>query len=43
VRDLNNLVQAFPSLLVAHGFHFDPAEFFEVETATERNAPEVKL
>jgi len=43
VRDLNNLVQTFPSLLVARGFQFAPAEFFEVETATERNAPEVKL
>ena len=43
VRDLNNLVQTFPSLLVARGFNFSPAEFFEIETATERNAPEVKL
>ncbi len=42
-RDLNNLVQTFPSLLVARGFKFHPAEFFEIETATERNAPEVKL
>jgi len=42
-RDLNNLVQTFPSLLVARGFKFVPAEFFEIETATERNAPEVKL
>jgi LemA protein len=43
VRDLNNLVQTFPSLLVARGFNFSAAEFFEIETATERNAPEVKL
>jgi LemA protein len=43
VRDLNNMVQSFPSLLVARGFHFVPAEFFEIETATERNAPEVKI
>ena len=43
VRDLNNLVQTFPSLLVARGFNFLPAEFFEIETATERNTPEVKL
>ena len=43
VRDLNNLVQTFPSLFVARGFKFAPAEFFEVETATERSAPEVKL
>jgi LemA protein len=43
VRDLNNLVQTFPSLLVARGFNFSPAEFFEIETATERTAPAVKL
>lgn len=43
VRDLNNLIQSFPSLLVARGFKFEPAEFFEIEIATERNAPEVKL
>lgn len=43
VRDLNNLVQSFPSLLVARGFGFPAAEFFEVETVTERQAPEVKL
>ena len=43
VRDLNNLVQTFPSLLVARTFKFTPAEFFEIETTTERTAPEVKL
>lgn len=42
-RDLNNLVQTFPGLLVARTFHFAPAGFFELETATERSAPEVKL
>jgi len=43
VRDLNNLIQTFPSLLVARGFKFAPAEFFELETTAERNAPEVKI
>ena len=43
VRDLNNLVQSFPSLMVANLFHFGSAEFFEVESATERQTPEVKL
>jgi LemA protein len=43
VRDYNNLVQSFPSLIVARVFGFSPAEFFEIETATERSAPEVKL
>jgi len=42
-RDLNNLVQTFPGLLVARSFYFAPADFFELETATERSAPEVKL
>ena len=43
VRDFNNLAQTFPSLLVARGFHFAPAAFFEIETATERALPEVQL
>jgi LemA protein len=43
VRDLNNLAQSFPSSLIAGLFHFQSAEFFEVESATERLAPEVKL
>lgn len=43
VRDLNNLVQAFPSLLVARGLKFETAEYFELETVTERATPEVKL
>ena len=43
VRDFNNLVQTFPGLLVAPRLHFTPAEYFEIETATERSVPEVKL
>ncbi len=43
VRDLNNLVQSFPSMIVAGLCRFQPAEFFEVESATERQAPGVKL
>ena len=43
VRDLNNLVQTFPSLLVARGFSFGEEEFFELETTVERNAPAVQL
>jgi LemA protein len=43
VRDLNNLVQTFPSLLVARGFGFREEEFFEIETTNERNAPAVQL
>lgn len=43
VRDLNNLVQTFPSLLVARGFRFGEEEFFEIETTVERNVPAVQL
>jgi LemA protein len=43
VRDLNNLVQTFPSLLVARGFRFGGEEFFEIETTNERSAPAVRL
>ena len=43
VRDYNNLIQTFPSLVIARLFHFQPAEFFEIETVTQRRAPEVKL
>ncbi len=39
VRDFNNLVQSFPGLVVARLAGFAAAEFFEIETATERNAP----
>ena len=37
------LVESFPSLIVARLCGFRGAPFFEVETATERVAPEVKI
>jgi len=40
-RDLNNLIESFPSLLVARVFGFAVAEFFTVESAVERAAPAV--
>jgi len=43
VRDLNIAIQSFPSNVVAGLFRFKRAEFFELETALERPAPEVKL
>jgi LemA protein len=43
VRDYNIMVQSFPGLIVAQLFGFPLEEFFEIETATERQAPEVKL
>ncbi|MCP4376560.1 MAG: LemA family protein [bacterium] len=42
-RNFNIRVQSFPSILVAVIFRFKPEEFFEIETATDRTNPEVKL
>jgi len=43
VRNFNNRVESFPSMIVAKTFGFQSAEFFEIELATERQGPEVKL
>lgn len=43
VRDNNNLVESFPSNLMATTFGFKAAEFFEIELASQRSAPEVSL
>ena len=43
VRNLNNLVESFPSLLVANMGGFKSAEFFEIESATERETPKVQF
>ena len=43
VRDNNNLVESFPSNVVANIFKFSPAEFFEIELASQRSAPDVDL
>ncbi len=43
VRDNNNQVEGFPSLLIARLFAFKLAEFFEIELASQRQAPEVQL
>ena len=41
VRDYNNRCQMFPTNLMAGMFKFEPEEFFEIETALERQAPSV--
>ena len=41
VKDLNTLIQQFPSVLVARSFGFEAADPFEVETVSEREAPAV--
>ena len=43
VRENNNLVESFPPMLVARLFRFLPAAFFEIELASQRQAPAVKL
>lgn len=43
VRDNNNQVERFPSLLIARLFGFKLAEFFEIELVSQRQAPEVQM
>jgi LemA protein len=43
VRDMNILVESFPSNLVAAFFKFRTLPFFQIELATVRDAPEVNL
>lgn len=43
VRDNNNLVEGFPSMVIAKAFGFTGATFFEIELASQRAAPEIKL
>lgn len=43
VRDNNNLVEGFPSMIIARLFSFGSAEFFEIELASQRHAPDVDL
>lgn len=43
VRDNNNLVESFPSNIVANIFKFKLAEFFEIELTSQRSAPDVNL
>ena len=41
VRDLNNVIESFPTNVVAKMFRFVPAEFFEVANASERLPPDL--
>ena len=43
VRDYNTSMQVFPSNIVASMFHFEKAEFFELENPEERQAPTVNF
>jgi LemA protein len=42
VRDYNTLIEAFPSSIAAGAFGFKPAEFFELESASERDVPRLE-
>ena len=43
VRNNNNMVESFPSNIIAGIFRFTEAEFFEIELASQRVAPDVEL
>jgi LemA protein len=43
VRNLNNLIECFPSNIIALYFGFRPASFFQVETAIVRESPKVDM
>ncbi len=43
VRLFNTRLQLFPGVLIARSFHFMPREFFGLEDASEKAAPQVKF
>lgn len=43
VRDNNNLVESFPSNIIARIFSFTKSDFFEIELASQRSVPDVDL
>ena len=43
VRDYNILIESFPGILIAGMLNREPRDFFEIEFAYEKDAPEVQL
>ena len=43
VRNLNTAIEIFPNSVVANMFHFEQAEFFEIEDDKDRAVPEVNF
>jgi len=43
VRNLNVTVESFPSNLIANGFKFEKAQYFELENEADRAVPSVKF
>lgn len=41
VRDMNILVESFPSNIVANNFNFSKAKFFEIDNESDRAVPKV--
>ena len=43
IRDLNTMIQSFPSNIIANIFGFTPQEFFEIEDTVQRTVPTVSF
>lgn len=43
VRDYNTGLATFPNIIITRLFHFQPADFFEIDLATRRKTPEVNF
>ena len=43
MRNLNTLVESFPSNLIARRFGFRRADYYEVDAAADRALPEVRF
>ena len=43
VNRLNTSVQSFPDNFIANAFHFEKAEFFQIDTPADKEAPQVKF
>ena len=41
VRNLNTIIESFPSNIIANVFHFAKAEFFEIGDPAQRETPKV--
>jgi LemA protein len=43
VQQFNTRIESVPTNIIANMFNFKQAEFFEIEVAAEREAPQVKF
>lgn len=42
-RELNTLIESFPSNLIANMFGFEKSAYFQLDSAAERNVPQIKF